>query len=75
MPRPKGSKNRPKLGDIDRLEINHENFLKLQGFRSDLLQRIEALKAEVAKVDKAMLRFADWMEAEAQRLRKQAKGA
>lgn len=74
MARPKGSKNRIRIESFEELPITPENFLKLQAIRADYLSRIDGLKAEIAKLDKSMLRFADWMEGEAKRLRQQAKG-
>jgi hypothetical protein len=73
MGRPKGAKNKPKFEELEKLPLTSDNFLKLQSIRADFMNRIEELKSEVAKVDKAMLRFADWMEQEAKRLRQQAK--
>ncbi|MCL4177296.1 MAG: hypothetical protein KJ072_06075 [Verrucomicrobia bacterium] len=73
MPRPKGSKNKPKSEDLDALPVNAENFVKLQSVRAGYQSRIDELKAEITKVDKAMLRFAEWMEQEAKRIRQQAK--
>jgi len=73
MARPKGSRNKPKFEDLEKLQLTADNFLKIQSVRADYISRIDSLKAEVAKVDKAMLRFADWMEHEAKRLRQQAK--
>ena len=73
MGRPKGSLNKIKYEDLEKLPLTADNFLKIQSVRADYVSRIESLKSEVAKVDKAMLRFADWMEQEAKRLRHQAK--
>jgi hypothetical protein len=74
MARPPGSKNKPKFDDLEKMELNAQNFLKIQEIRADYLSRIDALKVEIAKVDKAMVRFADWMDSESKRIRQQAKG-
>ena len=73
MPRPKGSKNKPKVEALEELAVNAENFVKLQSIRAGYQTKIDELKSEIGKVDKVLVRFADWMESEAKRIRQQAK--
>lgn len=70
MPRKKGSKNKPKL---EALPVCSENFFKLQSIRAEYVNRMSELQAEIQRVDAALLPFANWMEAEAKRLRQTAK--
>jgi hypothetical protein len=71
--RPNGSNNRPKVEVLEELLVNAGNFVKLQCIRARYQTKIGELNSEIAKVDRVLIKFADWMESEAKRIRQKAK--